>query len=109
MQMFIAVSTYQQPLDTIDRARAAHLDWVERQYVDGRFLTSGRQVPPVGGVIVAAAGSRQELADLLAGDPFVRAGLAHYELIEFTPTATSFATPGFGAFAAGAPVSRGAS
>lgn len=96
--MFVALSTYTKPLDHVDTTRAQHLDWIAQQYESGRLLVSGRQNPAVGGVIIGRADNMDAFSDLLTDDPFVRAGLAEYHVVEFEPTAAALDTPGFAAF-----------
>jgi uncharacterized protein YciI len=96
--MFVAVSTYTRPLEEIDAVRGEHLEWIGRQYQSGQLLVSGRQSPAVGGVVIGRAGDLAAFRTLLADDPFVRTGLARYDVIEFEPTPAALATPGFAAF-----------
>lgn len=86
--MFIVTMTYTVPLEQIDALLPDHVAWLERNYAAGRFLASGRQVPRVGGVILAQAGSREELLAVLAEDPFQQAGVAELQVTEFLPTMT---------------------
>jgi uncharacterized protein YciI len=74
--------------------RDEHLEWIGAQYESGHLLVSGRQSPAVGGVIVG----RAEARGLLAEDPFVRAGLARYDVTEFEPTPAALARPELAAF-----------
>ena len=83
--MFVAISTYLKPLEEVDRWHAAHFEWMMKHYASGRFLGSGRRVPPIGGVILARAENREEFLSLLAEDPFQQNGLAKYEVFEFNP------------------------
>lgn len=96
--MFVAVSTYTRALDQIDAVRGEHLDWIGRQYESGHLLVSGRQSPAVGGVVIGRAADLAAFRTLLAEDPFVRTGLARYDVIEFEPTPAALAAPGFAAF-----------
>jgi uncharacterized protein YciI len=98
MPMFVAISTYLIPLSEVDQQRDAHLEWVGDHYGAGDFLVSGRQTPPVGGVIIARAASHTHLLAMLADDPFVRNDVLRYEITEFTPTPAALATPGFSTF-----------
>jgi uncharacterized protein YciI len=63
-----------------------HVAWLKRHYASGMFLASGRQVPRVGGVILARSGDRAALDAALATDPFVRHGAARVDVVEFTPS-----------------------
>jgi len=84
-KMFVATSVYLKPLEELDRFYPEHYAWLNKHYASGRFLGSGRRVPPVGGVIIARGESQEELSFILAGDPFQQHGLAKYEIIEFNP------------------------
>lgn len=97
--MFLVLLTYERPLAEIDRRMAAHVAFLEECYRAGAFLASGRQVPRSGGVILAVAADRQELEKIMELDPFVREGLAKFEIVEFRtslhhPVLARFADPG---------------
>ncbi|WP_035848054.1 YciI family protein [Kitasatospora azatica] len=96
--MFAVTLTYTAPLDRIDALLPEHVAWLDRHYATGALLASGRQVPRTGGVILARAVNRQALDAILAEDPFGRAGVAEYQVVEFTPTK---AAPGLGALLEG--------
>jgi uncharacterized protein YciI len=82
-KMFIAISEYLKPLEEVSQFSAAHVAWTMKHYASGRFLGSGRRVPPVGGVIIARGESQEEFLSILAEDPFQQHGLAKYEVFEF--------------------------
>ncbi|PPK98432.1 uncharacterized protein YciI [Kineococcus xinjiangensis] len=84
--MFLVTLTYTADLAEVDAALAEHVAWLGRQYDDGVFAASGRRVPRVGGVILAAGLTRDELERRLAGDPFRMRGLAEYAVEEFVPS-----------------------
>lgn len=84
--MFIVSLTYTCGLDTIDRLLDEHVAFLKEQYALGRFIASGRKVPRTGGVILARAESRDQLDEILKGDPFHREGAAEYAVQEFMPT-----------------------
>lgn len=84
--MFILELSYIAPLDEVDPVRDEHMTWVATQYEAGRFLASGAKVPRTGGVILAKSMPRDALDDLIASDPFTRAGVAAYSVIEFAAT-----------------------
>jgi uncharacterized protein YciI len=83
--MFVAISTYLRPLEELDQWYPAHYEWLKKHYISGHLLGSGRRVPPVGGIILARAETRQAFLSILAEDPFQQNGLAKYEVIEFNP------------------------
>lgn len=84
--MFILELSYIAPLDEVDRVRDEHMAWVATQYEAGRFIASGAKVPRTGGVILAKGMPRDELDDVIASDPFTRAGVAAYAIVEFAAT-----------------------
>lgn len=97
--MFVVLLTYERPLAEIDRRMGAHVAFLEEGYRAGVFLASGRQVPRRGGVILAMAPSRADLESVMERDPFVREGLARFEIVEFRtslhhPALKNFADPG---------------
>ena len=81
--MFIIELTYKAPLAEIDAHMADHMAFLNRYYASGHLLVSGRQVPRVGGIIIAVAGSREEVEAIAREDPFVGRGLADFRVIEF--------------------------
>jgi uncharacterized protein YciI len=61
----------------------AHVTFLRKYYSAGNFLVSGRQIPRVGGIILAVGESRDRIEAIMAEDPFVRHGLARVRIIEF--------------------------
>jgi uncharacterized protein YciI len=100
MKMFVGISSYRVPLDNVLEHADEHGAWVQQQYADGRFLVSGRRVPPAGGLIVAHAGDIEELRQLLETDPFVDRGIASWEFFEFDATEHPKRSDAFDQFAA---------
>jgi uncharacterized protein YciI len=65
---------------------AAHRQFLQHGYDKGQFLLSGPSVPPNGGVLVARAESLEQLNEILADEPFCKAGLMRFsKIIEFNP------------------------
>lgn len=81
--MFIVELTYKAPLGQIDAHMGPHVAFLKKYYAAGNFVISGRQIPRTGGIIVAVAASREQLATIMAEDPFCRHGLADVRIIEF--------------------------
>jgi len=69
-----------------------------KHYASGRFLGSGRKVPPTGGIILARAESRDEFLSILAADPYQQNSLAKYEIYEFNPGSPPRRSPELDAF-----------
>ncbi len=76
-------STYLQAPDVVDQTRPAHLKFLEAEIEAGRLLLAGRQEDGSGGVLITADMSAEEAQALLDRDPYVQAGVAHYERRSF--------------------------
>nr|AFV52117.1 hypothetical protein [Streptoalloteichus sp. ATCC 53650] len=87
--MFLAVLTYRADLSEVDELKPTHLEYVQQQVDAGYYLLCGRKNPRTGGVILADGLDREKLARILDDDPFVRGGVAEYEITEFVPTRAS--------------------
>nr|WP_243547343.1 YciI family protein [Pseudodesulfovibrio tunisiensis] len=87
--MFVVILEYTDSLERIDALLDEHVAYLREQYAAGMFLASGRQEPRVGGVILAAAESREALDKVLARDPFQRENVAKYQVVEFHPGMTA--------------------
>ena len=86
--MFILDLTYTAPLSLVESHIEPHMEWVAKGYDDGLFLASGRKEPRTGGLIIAR-GNREELEAFAATDPFVIAGVAHYEITQLQVSRTA--------------------
>lgn len=84
--MFIVSLTYKTDLSMVDKHIEAHVKYLEKQYLAGHFIASGRKVPRTGGVILANVANKGMLDDILKNDPFYIAEVANYEVTEFIPT-----------------------
>lgn len=88
--IYVVVLTYIRPLEEIDNAIPAHVEWLKKCYADGLFLASGRRIPRTGGVILAENATAGEILESrLGGDPFQQLGLAHTEIIPFEASMAS--------------------
>jgi uncharacterized protein YciI len=87
--MFVVTLNYIAELSAIDEAMPRHMAHLRKQYEDGIFLISGRQVPRVGGVIIATDVDREDLEQRIAADPFVAEGLAEATIVEFNASQTA--------------------
>ena len=84
--MFFVSLRYVKPLFVIDALIPEHAAYLREQYAAGVFFLSGRKIPRDGGAILCRGVSREELADILARDPFAREGAAEYDIVEFAPS-----------------------
>ncbi|MHA0860938.1 YciI family protein [Enterobacter ludwigii] len=83
--VYIVILTYIKPLEEIDAAIPAHVEWLKKGYVEGG-LTSGRRIPRNGGVILPKCESLASHEERLCEDPFQRLKLATAEIIPFEPS-----------------------
>src|SRR5438067_9965448 len=81
--MFVIELTYTAPLAEIDANMRSHVDFLKKYYAAGHFLVSGRKIPRDGGIILAVAGSRQQIEAIIREDPFYERGLADFRIIQF--------------------------
>lgn len=84
--MFVVLVKYLKSLEEIDAHLEAHRKYLDAGYASGYLIASGSRLPRTGGIILAKAPSREHLRAYLNEDPFSKAGLASYEVLEFTPT-----------------------
>lgn len=87
MKYFFLEGEHLVPFEQRDpRLIAEHRAFLQQGYDNGRFLLSGPQIPPSGGILIARAESLEELNALLADEPFVKAKLMRFiRIIEFNP------------------------
>ena len=81
--MFVIELIYKAELAAIDAQMTAHVRFLKKYYASGHFLISGRKIPRDGGIIIAAAESRDEIDAIIREDPFHKHGLAEFRVIEF--------------------------
>jgi uncharacterized protein YciI len=87
--MFVILLNYIKPLSEVDRFVPQHIEFLDRYYASGHFQISGRKEPRTGGVILSTAATREEIDNIIEQDPFHRARIAEYEIIEFHPVKTA--------------------
>jgi len=81
--LFVVLLHYTKPLAEVDAVRADHVRHLEAHAARGIFHAWARRDPPTGGVLVAAAPDRATLEAVVAQDPYVKAGVARAEIVEF--------------------------
>ena len=81
--MFIISLKYKASLEEIDANMKEHMAFLNQYYEKNVFVVSGRKVPRTGGIILALAGSPEEIDLIMQEDPFIAKGLAEYDVTEF--------------------------
>jgi len=90
-QLFVLSVIYLVDLTEVDRHLDAHREWLDKNFASGLFMVSGPQVPRRGGVILARANDESSITEVVNQDPFVRAGVARYDIVAFSPTRGPYA------------------
>jgi uncharacterized protein YciI len=83
--MYLMISTYLRPLDEVDLHRADHQAFLDTVEQAGILISAGRRVPPDGGIVLLAVDSAEQAQEVMAKDPYVLAGVAHYEPYGWAP------------------------
>ncbi|MGH3248877.1 MAG: YciI family protein [Trebonia sp.] len=83
--LFLVLITYLVPESEVAHLRAEHYEFADRHFATGTFLFGGQQVPLTGGFILARLESAKILDEVLAEDPYLKAGLAQHDVIQLRP------------------------
>lgn len=83
--LFVVLMHYTRPLAEVDAVRPRHVEHLERHAAQGDVLAWARRDPPAGGVLIVAAPDRAALERIVTADPYVVAGVAKPEIVEFQP------------------------
>jgi uncharacterized protein YciI len=84
----IAVVRYRVPLEGILEVLEEHRAWLRKLKDEGILIASGPLDPRCGGALLLRlpeGSGRVDLDRLRDADPFVRAGVAQYELLPWQP------------------------
>ena len=84
--MFVILLTYVKPVEEVGHFLDSHRAWVKQGFEEGAFVLAGRQLPLIGGVLIALGSNRRALEDRIKQDPFILHGVATAQVIEFKPT-----------------------
>jgi pimeloyl-ACP methyl ester carboxylesterase/uncharacterized protein YciI len=83
MNLFVVLLRYVKPLSEVDMHLSEHRAWLRQGYREGTLLASGPRHPRTGGVLLLRARDAHGVFALLDHDPFRRAAVAEYDVIEF--------------------------
>jgi len=81
--LFVVLMHYTRPLADVDAVRAEHVRHLEEHAERGMVQAWARRDPPSGGVLIVSATDRGAVEALVAEDPYVKAGVARPEVVEF--------------------------
>lgn len=85
MKHFVVVITYKAPSEKITELRPIHREHLQKGYESGLLLMSGPQNPQIGGIAIARAESKEDVAEFFAEDTYNLEDAAVYNITEFTP------------------------
>jgi len=84
----LALVRYRKPLEEVLEVVEAHRDYLRRLQAEGLLLASGPLDPRNGGALLLRVPDETvdaTLDQIRDGDPFVKAGVAQYELLPWNP------------------------
>lgn len=84
--MFIISLTYKKDISEVEKYLEPHMQFIEKYYLEKKFIFSGRKNPRTGGVILARNIDNDTLEEMISQDPFYQNGIADYEITEVIPT-----------------------
>jgi len=85
--VFLLLARYTAPAEEVDKLLEEHKAWIGRN--SDKILLTAREVPLIGGLIIARAASADEVWDMIREDPFHVAGVSEYEVREYAPARTA--------------------
>jgi len=63
-----------------------NVTFLDKYYLENKFIFSGRKNPRTGGVILVRNVDRNELTEIIKQDPFFKNEITDYEITEVIPT-----------------------
>lgn len=81
--MFVLIVDYIKPLAEVDVVAPAHRAYLDQIFAAKKLIASGRQIPPIGGVLLSHVKTRAEVDEIIDHDPYVMAGVGRYTVLEF--------------------------
>jgi uncharacterized protein YciI len=81
--MFIIDIHYVAPLEEVDKHIEGHTAYLKKYTGNNTFIISGRKVPRTGGILIANAGSKEEVEKIITEDPFYQHKVAEITISEF--------------------------
>lgn len=88
--MYIVFLTYTRPIEDVEALLEPHIEWLNRYFKAGAFISAGRKDPRDGGMVMVREMDRKQLDQILAEDPFQ--AVARYEVtkVNITRSADKF-------------------
>lgn len=84
--MFIVSLSYKKNISEVEKFIQPHIQYLDKHYMDKKFIFSGRKNPRTGGVILVRNVDKHELDGIIRQDPFYQNEIANYDITEVIPT-----------------------
>ncbi|WP_196765640.1 YciI family protein [Pseudoalteromonas luteoviolacea] len=84
--MFIVQLKFSENKSQAKTYMQGHNEWLKTWFDNGIFVLSGSIQPNVGGGIIAINITREDLDEIVAGDPFVKENIVTPEIVELSPS-----------------------
>lgn len=81
--MFVIDIHYTAPLEEVDKHIEGHTAYLQKYIDNNTFIVTGRKVPRTGGILIANAGSKEEVEKIITEDPFYHHKVAEMTITEF--------------------------
>ena len=81
--MFVIDIHYTAPLEEVDKHIEGHTAYLQKYIDNNTFIVTGRKVPRTGGILIANAGSKEEVEKIITEDPFYQHQVAALPLPAF--------------------------
>ncbi|AUX71762.1 YciI family protein [Erwinia pyrifoliae] len=88
--MYLVLLSYTRPMDEVNRLLEPHIEWINRYFADGVFISAGRKEPRTGGMIMVKEMDRARLDAILAEDPFQAVASYDVTKVNITRSADAF-------------------
>ncbi len=83
--LFTVLIRYTSPLTEVDRVAPEHRSYLAEVFKKGYLVASGPMVPRTGGILWIRAPHRERVEQIVRDDPYARAKVALFEILEFDP------------------------
>lgn len=81
--MYLLVVSYTKSPEEVAPHLSTHAAWVKQHLDAGIFVFAGPKKSKLGGVILTKSIDKNTLTKILAGDSYVTADVAEYQIIDF--------------------------
>ena len=84
--MFIVSLSYKKDNSEVDKLLESHVKFLDKYYLENKFIFSGRKNPRTGGIILVRNVDKNSLQEIIKEDPFYQNDIADYDITEVIPT-----------------------